>query len=74
MVGTHEVAGKDYVNTENSQMASIDAIFTSTYHTKQLCKSMAKFILSYGELQWAICLTRRDEIIYLKITQALVDI
>ena len=34
--GSHDVVGKGYVNTENRQMASIDAIFTSTYHTKQL--------------------------------------
>ena len=32
----HEKAGIIYVNTENSQMASIGAIFTYTYHTKQL--------------------------------------
>ena len=32
--GTHIVAGKGYVYTENSQMASIGAIFNSTYHTK----------------------------------------
>ena len=36
MIGSHKVVGKGYVNTENSQMASIGAIFTSTYHTKQL--------------------------------------
>ena len=36
VVGSHEVAGKTYVNSENSQMASIGAIFTSTYHIKQL--------------------------------------
>ena len=29
-------AGKGYVNTENNQMAYIGAIFTSSYHTKQL--------------------------------------
>ena len=28
--------GKGSVNTENSQMVSVDAIFTSTYHTKQV--------------------------------------
>ena len=33
---SHEVAGKGYVFTKTSQMASIGVIFTSTYHTKQL--------------------------------------
>ena len=36
VVGSHEVAGKDYIHTENSEMASIGVIYTSTYHTKQL--------------------------------------
>ena len=35
-MGSHEVAGKGYVFTKTSQMASIGVIFTSTYHTKQL--------------------------------------
>ena len=35
-MGSHKVAGKGYTSTENNQMASIDGIFTSTYHTKQL--------------------------------------
>ena len=30
------MAGKSYVFTKTSQMASIGAIFTSTYHTKKL--------------------------------------
>ena len=34
--GSHKVAGKGYINTENSQIVSIGAIYTSTYHTKQL--------------------------------------
>ena len=34
--GSHEVAGKGYHFTKNSQMTSIGAIFTSTCHTKQL--------------------------------------
>ena len=33
---SHEVAGKGYVFTKTSQMASIGVIFTSIYHTKQL--------------------------------------
>ena len=36
VVGSHKVAGKGYVNTEDSQMAFIGAIFSSTYLTKQL--------------------------------------
>ena len=34
--GSHEVVGKGYVFTKNSQMTSIGAIFTPTCHTKQL--------------------------------------
>ena len=30
------LVGKGYVNTENCQMVSIGAVFTSTYHKKQL--------------------------------------
>ena len=33
---SHKVMGKGYVFTKNRQMASIGAIFTSTYYTKQL--------------------------------------
>ena len=35
-VAMHEVAGIIYVNTGNNQMASIGAIFTYKYRTKQL--------------------------------------
>ena len=35
-VSSHKMVGKDYINTVNRQMASFGAIFTSTYHTKQL--------------------------------------
>ena len=34
--GSHEVADKGYINTENSQITSNDAISTSAYYTKQL--------------------------------------
>ena len=34
-MGSHEVMGKDYVNTESNQMAATGAMFNSTYHTKQ---------------------------------------
>ena len=36
VVFSNEVVGKSYIHTENSQIASISIIFTSTYHTKQL--------------------------------------
>ena len=59
--GSHKVVGKGYINTENSQMESTGAIFTSTYHTKQLRKSMAKLISQLcGELQLAVYLSRGD--------------
>ena len=35
-VGSHKVEGKGYVFTKNSQMTSIDAIFTFTCYKKQL--------------------------------------
>ena len=34
--GSHKVASKGYVFTKTRQIASIDVIFTSTYHTKKL--------------------------------------
>ena len=34
--GSHEVVSKAYVNTENSQIASIGGLSTFMYHTKQL--------------------------------------
>ena len=52
-VGSHEVAGKGYVFTKTSQMASIGAIFTSTYHTKQLNprpNSSASRVVNYSRL------------------------
>ena len=50
---SHEVAGKGYVFTKTSQMASIGAIFTSTYHTKQLnpwLNSSASREVNYSQL------------------------
>ena len=48
------MVGKGYINTENSQMASIIAIFISTYHTKQLNpwqpNSSASCVLKYSWL------------------------
>ena len=63
MGGSHKVAGKRYSNTENIQMASIGAIFTSTYHTQQLNPwPCMKFISqSCGKLQLDVCLSTGDE-------------
>ena len=52
-MGSHEVVGKGYVFTKISQMASIGAIFTSTYHTKQLnpwLNSLASRVVNYSQL------------------------
>ena len=52
-MGNHEVAGKGYVNTENSQKASIGDIFTSIYHTMQLNpwpNPLASCVLNYSRL------------------------
>ena len=52
-VASHEVAGKGYVFTNTSQMASIGVIFTSTYHTKQLNpwpNSSASRVVNYSQL------------------------
>ena len=51
--GSHEVVGKGYVNTKNSQMVSTDTIFTFTYHTKQLNSwpdSLAGCVVNYSQL------------------------
>ena len=51
--GSHEVAGKGSVFTKISQMASIGAIFTSTYHSKQLNpwqNSPASCVVKYSQL------------------------
>ena len=54
-MGSHEVAGKgySYVFTKTSQMASIGATFTCTYHTKQLNpwpNSSASRVVNYSRL------------------------
>ena len=52
-VGSHKVAGKGYIFTKTSQMASIGVIFTSTYHTKQLNpwpNSSASRVVNYSQL------------------------
>ena len=53
VVGSYEVVDKGYVNTENNHMASIDAIFSSTYHIKQLNpwpNSSSSFVVIYNWL------------------------
>ena len=52
-VGSYKVAGKGYVFTKTSQIASIGVIFTSTYHTKQLNpwpNSSASRVVNYSRL------------------------
>ena len=52
-MGSHEVAGKGYIFTKTSQMASIGVIFTSTYHTKQLnpwSNSSASHVVNYSQV------------------------
>ena len=47
------VTGKGYVNIKNNQMASIGAIFTSAYHTKQLnpwTNTSAGYVVNYSLL------------------------
>ena len=49
---SHEVEGKGYVNAENSQIVSLGAILTSTYHTKQLNlwpNSSASCVVNYNQ-------------------------
>ena len=52
-MGSHKVVGKGYVFTKISQMASIGAIFISTYHTKQLnpwLNASASCVVNYSRL------------------------
>ena len=70
--GILEVAGKDYVFTKTSQMASIGATFNSTYRTKQLNpwpNSSAGRVVNCNRLSacQGICS-------HLKVTRALVDV
>ena len=51
--GSHEVVGKGYLFTKSSQMASISAIFLSTYRTKLLNpwpSSSASCVVNYNRL------------------------
>ena len=52
-MSSHELTGKGYINTENSQIAFIGTIFTSTHHTKQLNpwpNSLASHVVNYSQL------------------------
>ena len=52
-MGSHEVAGKGYVFTKTSQIASIGVIFTSTYRIKQFNlwpNSSASRVVNYNQL------------------------
>ena len=72
VVGSHEVMGRGCVSTENSQMAYIGVIFSSTYHTRQLNpwpNSSASHVVNYSQLydflkSWS----------HLETTKALIDV
>ena len=71
-VGSHEVAGKGYVFTKTSQMASIRVIFTSIYHTQQLNpwpNSPASRVVNYSQLSLLV----KGICSHLKVTRTLVD-
>ena len=70
-MGSHKVMGKGYGNIENSQMASIGAIFTSKYQTKQLKPWPTHQPVM--ELSTASCLLVKGRRSHLKNTRALVD-
>ena len=70
--------GNGYINTENSQMASISTIFTSTYHTKQLNlwpNSSASHVVNYNWLSaYQGCLLIKGRWSHLKTTWPLMAI
>ena len=52
-MGSHELVDKGFVYTKNIQIASVGAIFTTTYHTKQLSpwsNSSASRVVNYSWL------------------------
>ena len=49
------MAGKGYVNIENSQMVFIDAIFTSKYHINQLNPRKNKWHMHAGQVVEELC-------------------
>ena len=74
-VGSPKVASRGYVFTKTSQMASISAIFTLTYHTKQL-NPWPNSSTSHGVnyVHPAVCLPREYYAANLKTTLTFVDI
>ena len=71
-MGSHKVVGKAYVFTKNSQMASIGAIFTSTYQTKQL--NLPPNSSAIRVVNYSCCLLIKGIWSHLKVTRALVDV
>ena len=63
------MAGKGYVDTKNSQMASIGAIFSSTYCIKQLNAWLNLSVMIYSRK--SAC---PGEMESLKTIQALLDV
>ena len=63
VVGSCKMVGKFSIKTENSQMASIGAIFNSTYHKKWL-NPWSTLLASYVVIQFAVFLSMEDEAIY----------
>ena len=70
--GSHEVVGKGYVFTKNREITSIDAVFTSTCHKKQLNtwpnSSASHVVITVG------CLLAKGRWGHLKDTRALLDV
>ena len=61
MVGSHEVVRKGHVNTENGQMVSIGAIFTSTSHACKAAESMAKLIIQMCSINYSQLCAFQDD-------------
>ena len=75
IANTTEVAGESYINTENTQMAFIGDIFTSTYYTKQLypwLNTSASQVVNYSLL--TACQGEMHAWSHLKPTRALMNI
>ena len=63
MVWSHEVAGKSCIHTENSHIASIGAISTSTYHTKQLNAYPTSSASVFVNYNWLLACPRKIELV-----------
>ena len=46
MLGSHEMAGKGYINSKNSQIASTGAILTSTYQLNPWLNSSVSHVVN----------------------------